>query len=264
MSKTIIEIDSFNPYESILPNRKVVTREVLNLIKTLRSEGYEVIIKPKNNIPLEYLFKKGESTFLSDPAIQIVISIPLTIITTLITNWIQKLIDNEKNESNNVIIINNETNTITNSGEKVITTSQLKDKKKKSSAIKAKFEKCLKTKSPFSKLPFPILLNHKPKIVGWCSLLETEDGLEIENGIIIDQNVLRKLKKSKFKGASVTGIAKKSLCSICNTDYIKCNHISGQVYSGKNCSNIILEADLVEVSIVKKPINEKALIKLIH
>ncbi len=78
---------SFNPYEDILPNHKVVTKDTLQLIKYLRSEGYEVIVKPKDNRPTEYLFKKGISSFLSDPTVQLLINIPVSLATGLITNW---------------------------------------------------------------------------------------------------------------------------------------------------------------------------------
>lgn len=106
MKKTI-EIDSYNPYDSIYPNRKVVTREILILIKTLRAEGYKVIVKPNDNRPIEYLLKKGATNFLADPVNLLIISIPINIVTGLITNWILKIYDNKKiPKSNNVLIVN--------------------------------------------------------------------------------------------------------------------------------------------------------------
>jgi len=193
MNTQIIEIDSFNPYDSFYPNRKVVNRDVLILIKILRSEGYEVIVRPKDTRPLEYLFKKGVTSFLADPANQLIISIPVGIVSGLVTNWIQKQFDRKK-ESNNIIIIDKSTNIITNSFNKTITKGQAEDIKKKRKIIAKKFEDCLKTKSPFLGLPFPILLNHRPIIIGWCRLEETEIGLEIEKGIITDKNAYRKIK----------------------------------------------------------------------
>ncbi len=56
METQMIEIDSFKAYDSIFPNREVVTREILNLIKTFRSKGYLVIVKPNDSKPVEYLF----------------------------------------------------------------------------------------------------------------------------------------------------------------------------------------------------------------
>lgn len=71
------------------------------------------------------------------------------------------------------------------------------------------------------------------------------------------------MQKGKYKGGSVTGIAKKSICSICNSNFTKCNHISGQIYNEKECYNSIVEADLIEVSIVKQPINTETFVKLL-
>lgn len=122
---------------------------------------------------------------------------------------------------------------------------------------------CLKVKSPFLGLPFPIFLDHQPIIIGWCRLEEADKGLEIQKGIITDKNIYKKIQQGKYKGGSVTGIAKKSTCSICNIDYADCNHISGKKYNGKSCNNYIVEADLIEVSIVKEPVNSQALIKLL-
>jgi hypothetical protein len=262
MKETTVNIDSFNPYDSIFPNRKLVTKEILILIKTLRQEGYNVIVSPDDDKPIEYLFKKDETSFLSDPSNQLLISIPISIITGLLTNWIQKLLD-KKGEPNNIIIINHETNIICNSFNKIITKNQIDENKKKRKVIKQDFEKCLKTKSPIPGLPFPILLEHKPIIIGWCRLHETDIGIEIEKGIITDKKIYKKLKQGKFNGASVTGIAKKSICNICDNNYSECNHISGEIYNGKCCTNNIIEADLIEVSIVKKPININTFVKLV-
>lgn len=262
MSSLKIEIEFFNPYEAIFPNRKLVTRDALRLIKTLRSEGYDVIVKPNDNRPLEYLFKKGDVSFLSDPIVQLLISVPTGIVAGLITNWIQKKVDKEK-DSTNVIIINNSNNTIVNSYNKNVPKGVLKDSKKKRKSYAKSIEKCLTKKSPIPGLPFPILLEHKPIIIGWCRLTETDFGLEVEKGIITDKNVYRKMQNGKYKGGSVTGIAKISTCNICNSNFAECNHISGEHYDGQECINTIVEADLIEVSIVKEPINTKTFIKLL-
>ena len=67
MPKEIIEIDAFNPYDGIYPNRKVITKDILVLIKTLRANGYEVVVFPNDGRKIEYLFKKGDTNFLADP-----------------------------------------------------------------------------------------------------------------------------------------------------------------------------------------------------
>lgn len=90
MPKQIIQIDAFNPYDGIYPNRKVITKDILILIKTLRSNGYEVVVLPNDGRKIEYLFKKGDTNFLADPFNQVLINIPLPIAAGLVTNWLQK------------------------------------------------------------------------------------------------------------------------------------------------------------------------------
>jgi hypothetical protein len=34
-----IKIESFNPYQHVFPNKKMISRETLELIKVLRQEG---------------------------------------------------------------------------------------------------------------------------------------------------------------------------------------------------------------------------------
>lgn len=257
--KETIEIESFNPYENIFPNRKVVTKQTLDLIKDLRTQGYNVIVKPADARPVEYIFQKGSSGILSDPLFQILINIPISIITGLITNTIQKHYDKKKN---NVIVIDKHRNVFENSYGDNIPINELNDLRKKKDILVRSISKCLTTKSPYRDRPFPILLEHKPRIVGWCDLKSTDVGLEIENGILTDKNVYRKIKYGKYQGASITGIAKKSTCSICNSNYVECNHISGNKYDGKECVHYIIESDFIEASIVKEPINKATIVRL--
>src|SRR6478752_120969 len=96
MENKKIKIDTFNPYESRFPNRKLITRDTLILIKHLRSEGYEIIIEPEDDKPLEYLYKKGFSEFFADPVNIFLAGIPITIITNIISNQIQKILDKKE------------------------------------------------------------------------------------------------------------------------------------------------------------------------
>ena len=266
--KQRIEIKSFNPYENLYPNRKLVNLEALILIKHLRNQGFEVVILPDNNQPVEYLFKKGLQEFLSDPLNIIYIGIPLSILTGILTNYIQKLLDRRKNTKNelkinieNLIIQNKETNKYYLGTGNEVQLEKLKNNQQKIKKNKEEFNEKLNAISPYQDYPFPIFLEHKPNIVGWCILWEDDQGLRSE-GIITDKIVRRKINKGKLKGASVTGIAKKSLCSICSSNYVDCNHISGERYDGKKCSNVIYEIDFVETSLVKRPINENCILGL--
>jgi hypothetical protein len=64
--------------------------------------------------------------------------------------------------------------------------------------------------------------------------------------------------------SSVGGIIQESLCSICNDEYDKCNHIKGKVYMGEMCCQIIGKMDLEEISIVDDPANKHCRIMTIQ
>jgi len=256
----IIRIDSFNPYETRFPNRRLITRDTLIIMKLLRSEGYRVIVEPENEQPLQYLYKKGTAQWFADPVNILFFSIPLTILTNLIVNQIQKLIDGKGNKPtpNINITIDNSIHTYNYLGE-----AQPEGNTKRISlerkALKEGFDRCFEARPPKTAFPTPIYLEHKPKIVGWCRLWESDKGLESE-GFILDKVVKRRISQKRLNGASVTGIASVTECSICNFNYLECNHIAGEDYDGKHCFNTIKETTFVETSIVKEPINKECIL----
>ncbi|MGI4727386.1 MAG: hypothetical protein ACRYGB_02350 [Janthinobacterium lividum] len=260
MENKKIKIDTFNPYESRFPNRKLVTRDTLILIKHLRSEGYEVIIEPENDQPIEYLYKKGNANFFADPLNILLIGIPITILTNIISNQIQKLLDKKEapNKNNISIQIDNSTHTYNYLGEPQDKNNRrIIEKKRKE--LKDGFQTCFEIKSPNRNYPTPIFLEHKPRIVGWCSLWNDDVGLKSE-GIITDKIIKRRISQNRLNGASVTGIATQTECSICKSNYVYCNHIAGEKYNDKECYNSIIKTDFVETSIVKEPINSQCLL----
>lgn len=263
-----IEIEAFNPYENRFPNRKLITLESLILIKYLRSEGYEICVLPNNKVSIEYLFKKGVRDFLSDPLNIVLIQIPIGIATSLMANYIQELIAKKLNyKAGSRIKINSENITLIHSNHffdihgikitKNIYNSKINNHKKKAE----KFNKFISLNSPFFEYPAPIFLEHEPVIVGWCTLYVDETGLRTE-GVITNEIIKRRVSQGRYKGASVTGIAKVTECSICKENFINCNHIAGQIYNDKECTNKILEADFIEMSLVKEPINQNCVIGL--
>lgn len=54
-------------------------------------------------------------------------------------------------------------------------------------------------------------------------------------------------------GLSVGFLVREEACSICSEDYEDCLHIRGRIYDGKRCLVIIKKADLLEVSLVRRP-----------
>lgn len=54
-------------------------------------------------------------------------------------------------------------------------------------------------------------------------------------------------------GLSIGGIIRESECSICHQDPDDCEHIPGRAYGGEECSRVIKQFDLQEVSLVDRP-----------
>ncbi|MDO6436065.1 hypothetical protein Q4534_01545 [Cyclobacterium sp. 1_MG-2023] len=262
MINEVIEIESFNPFECQFPNRKLITRETLILIKNLRAAGHNVRILPDNNQPLEILYKKGFSELFSDVLFLYLCGKAVDVAVNVISSQVEKLLESGKNVKTENIIINIDRSTkIYNYlGEKVLTSTKKKLLEERLQ-FKQEFEKCFNTISPFHKYPIPIFLEHKPKIVGWCLIYEDEKGLGTE-GIVTDKKVKRRISQGRLKGFSITGIAKLTQCSICKSKFTECNHIPGNMYDNKECLNKIIEADFIEGSIVKEPINPQCLINM--
>jgi hypothetical protein len=262
----IIEIKCFNPYKDIFRDRKLLTLESLQLIKYLRNEGYEVKVIPDDGSPAEYLFKKGVRDLFQNPIFITAFTISMSILSNLISNWIQKLIDKDKRLTNknihteNIIINTKEVNKYYQLDGKEITTRIKKLNNVNKSKDQFIIEK-LNLISPFPEFPTPLFLEHKPKIVGWVLLNIDKNELRFK-GIVTDKTTRKRINQKELRGASVTGIATKTECSICKSNYILCNHISGTIHDGIECVNLIVKADIIEISLVKEPINGKCLIDL--
>ena len=234
-------------------------------MKYLRAEGYKVKVLPDNKQPIEILYKKGLTEFFADPIFLALIGIPIGIITNIVSNKIQKLIDNlgkkeQINPEHLIIQIDNSTNNYNYLGEH-FPKEKKKRIKKKQKELKDGFERSFAIESPNPEFPTPIFLEHKPIIIGWCSLFSDDKGLKAK-GLITDKVVKRRIKQKRLNGMSVTGIAKKTECSICKKSYTKCNHVAGNDYKKKGCYNTIIETDFVEASIVKEPINSECLVNM--
>lgn len=52
-------------------------------------------------------------------------------------------------------------------------------------------------------------------------------------------------------------VATESRCSICDNIYGECNHVIGKAYMGKQCYELVTNADLKEISIVESPASKK-------
>ena len=264
-----IYIESFNPYECIFPDRKVLTREILNFIKDLRAKGINVIVNPNDGRPIEYLYKKGFSEFLSDPSNLFILSavsslvtgVTVTLITEAIKNYLVKSAKVPNTTSN--IFISKDANLIIDlNGVKIASNSEIADGRIRRKKISNDFRKIFEMPRPYADLPIPILFNHKPRLVGWCSAESDKLGMKITDGYIFDKAVKRKVDSGKYNGLSVTGIATKIVCDTCGLNYIDCNHITGETYRNTSGSTTIHNSDFIEISVVREPINTGAFIKL--
>lgn len=59
-------------------------------------------------------------------------------------------------------------------------------------------------------------------------------------------------------GMSIAYVIKKSECGICGMDPWDCMHIKGRVYDGQVCTRHIIDAEVIEMSIVSRPAHPDA------
>ena len=76
------------------------------------------------------------------------------------------------------------------------------------------------------------------------------------NGYLERLSNYEKLLFPELHFQSTGGIIKKSKCSICDSEYDRCDHIKGSLYRGEMCCRIITEMELEEVSFVENPANK--------
>jgi hypothetical protein len=262
MIKQVV-IQTSNPYSAIFPKRKIVSRNVLHLIKLLRSNGIETTIRGNDNAPLEYFVEKGFKEFISDPVNVFLVNIPLSFIVGIFSSAVYDKIKGQKANgiAEEKLIIHEDKNgsTLTYS-EKGLPLSSEKIKTLINNARKyTTIQGSIPVSPNPSKYPCPIYLEHTPKIVGWSNLKDVKGAL-VTQCQITDKKTNEMIDKGILKGFSIGGLVKSSKCSICGKQYSQCNHITGQKYQGKMCTNTINSIDLLDISIVRDPVNAQALI----
>ena len=83
--------------------------------------------------------------------------------------------------------------------------------------------------------------------------LDNSDGIE---SYLQKLHTYEKLLFPKMYFHSVGYILKKAHCSICRLDPNDCDHLKGKLYMGELCCRIIVEAELLEASLVDNPANK--------
>lgn len=274
MKSKSITFKSYNPYEFLHPNLRVVSWETLDLIKSLRLQGYEVIVDPNNGKKLNYLVQKGWYEKLSDPIFLAVVNIPISFLTSYLASWVYEYRKNKQalNEEANEKVIDFIIE-YTEKGRKLRFNhkgEEISDEKFKHilKVISDKIESFAKSQKNYREVrfhPIPIYLEHTDRVVGWADKYSIDEtGVKLDCILIKDDETYERIEKGELKGLSVGGIVTKSTCQICKKDYVDCNHITGFSYGKKICTNGIDKILLVEMSIVKTPIQPLALIQIIR
>jgi hypothetical protein len=248
-------IKSFNPDPERFPNRRVITREALHLIKGFREKGYVVRILPDDGTEINILTEKGIKDFLKTNILIQLFGLPFAVFAGVLATHVtsgtpatdQTHIIIEAEENGHHVKFDYTGKPLTEEATQVI--------------IKALDEKCngykavRNTPSPFKNKPVPILYQHTSKIVGWGTIHVNEIGLIVDDVEMTDEETFHKLQKGELKGFSIAILARESTCMLCGEDYFKCNHIAGKSYDGVQCVNRIGKSDLLEVSVVEEPVN---------
>ena len=254
-----IRFQSYNPYESMFPGRRVVTRETLHLIKSLRSQGYRVVVEPDNGRPLCFIFRKGFGDWLSEPVLLFVKDFALGIITGLLSAWLYDLLTHPAARNEVHVCIEIEEN-----GRKLKYDQRgepISDERFQAiiDSLNSRthlFATSRATPSPDPARPCPIMLEHTDRIVGWASgVVKRETGMFVENMRITDEETRLRMENGELQGMSTAGIVTHATCGVCGASYVDCNHITGNVYDGVECWCRLDQTLFADVSIVEDPVN---------
>lgn len=273
MQTNSFSIKSFNPYEYRFPNRKVLTAAEIHIIKELKRLGYQVNVLPDDYRQVDYLFRKGSQSVF-DLAWPFILTIwqelPKEIVLGAISGWYIKTFfggDSSKaipgNVTNNIVCIENFSGNMYNLNGDTVSAEDAAKKLTEIGKLQRSYKKSFNEKSTFDDMPVPIFREHSPKIVGWAAISMDDKGMHIDKSIITDQQAWSDVKSKKLKGFSAAGIATRSICSICNSNFVLCEHISGTFYEGRECYNTITKALFAECSLVEVPSQPQCMVEII-
>jgi hypothetical protein len=118
------------------------------------------------------------------------------------------------------------------------------------------------TRGPDSERPVPIFLEHTHQIIGWGRISRKDGALKVEDAKIDHEETRRRLAAGELSGFSIGGMAAKATCSICAGSYLDCPHVAGEDYAGQSCQVNVGEISLREISLVRNPINQQAVVHI--
>ncbi len=254
-----VTIQSFNPYEVRFPGRRVISRDTLLLMKMLRQEGYQVTVAPDNGSRLYHLRRKGVTEFFADPVRVFLLKIPVTIVTSIITGLVMHRLKSRSESKKDQVHLFLESE---QDGKKVrfdYTGKPLADIEFQSviAAFKTQqqsFGESFRVTSPDPTRPTPIFLEHSPKIVGWGRVFLDKSGKVMVDAKGTHDETWEKTRDGVMKGFSWGGLVEQAVCSICQKDYMNCNHVAGKKYKGKECIVRLGQVHWAEISLVSDPV----------
>jgi hypothetical protein len=273
---SLFTIKAFNPHEATHPGHKVVSEETLTLIKLLRDQGNQIVVEPDDGRPIEYLFRKGLKEFFTDPVvISFGVAVTSKIVADLVISGVKWIWQHRRKEHivmsvpkiTNILLANTADGSIFSCYGEALDSSALKELLSLASQQREEFRRAANnSKNPYPELRVPIFIEHTATLVGWCDLKYKENGskagLFSEHVYIFDKAALKKISSGELRGMSITGIAQESICTVCHSSYIDCNHITGVLYESVLCTNQITRATLVNVNLVAKPINRDCYLQM--
>lgn len=262
-----IVIQSFNPYDSRFPGRRVVSRETLHLIKRLREAGYHIVVEPDDGTKLNYLTEKGIREFLSDPVWMFLLGIPVQVLLGLISNWIYDRLHRnpDDDEVSLVMEIDEDDRRVRYSHTgKPVSEERLREILAAMQEKSQRFASASIVTPPDATHTIPIHLEHTGKVVAWAASLETDElGLRLDGIKVTDDQTWERIRSGELTGLSIAGLVYSSTCGTCARDYTECNHIAGTEYDGVECSVQLTGIDLAEISIVTTPAASQALLHIV-
>ncbi|HAS6066137.1 TPA: hypothetical protein I7114_05350 [Vibrio vulnificus] len=245
-----IVIDAYNPYEARFPNRTVISREELHLIKTLRSNGIDYKIRSKYSSDLYVLSQKNFESLLTDPIFLTLYNLGIGIA----ASYVFKALNGAK-ELNNKLFIKNKDGEVFDYQGQPLSQETIKHVSNAMFKTQSDFAKTMASSSPYPELPHPVHLEHTARVVGWCNLVVDERGLKVDPMKVTCDETWQRIQEKDLQGMSIGGLIAKCRCSICGDSYIDCNHITGKQYDGQDCTCEIQSFDLAEISVVCNPAN---------
>jgi hypothetical protein len=255
-------IEPFNPYSEEYPNRRVISRKELELFKLLRAEGLDIRVSGDPSHELNFLSRKGVHEWLSDPVIIQLVSIPLSIACGVLSNALYNMYARKKPDQTNVVLEldSNGTHAHYTCDGTPLESSQFDALL---SAMQKRREVHLNVtqhRSPYPTRPAALFLEHTRQVVGWGMVVADDDirGLRVEDAVITDTEVWKRIKERSLKGFSIGLLVREALCETCGESYFRCSHIVGKCYAGISCQVRLTKCDMCEISIVANPVNPLA------